>query len=427
MTNFEIAHMSDLHYSPINLTESDACFGFAVEDAIRRKVRLAIISGDSTDHLLHAHAPSLIVLARRLKQLADHCPVLMLQGTFSHEPVGMLQILGLIGAKHQIMIADKIGMVALSDNKWIEFDPVNVAQGQYDLVVTCVPTVNKADLAILVGAENAAVEMGNHLAALLSSHGPINAKLRECGIPTVLVSHGTVDGSETEHGVPMAGLDHEFTAGSLFAANTDAVMLGHIHKLQTWEREFQGVKQVIAYPGSIGRFHYGEYGEKHYLVWNLEAGNARFEAVVTPSRRMIDLEFTGAPNLDEIAAVVEECKGAYVRVRYQVDEEFAKTVDRNGIKELLASAAEVKIEGSVFSIQRQQRCPGISTLSSIPDRFMKWADTTDTPKDGLAERIAMLESMEAVDIVAKVLPDAKSLVSSPASKVVPECFEDLFP
>ena len=127
----------------------------------------------------------------------------------------------------------------------------------------------------------------------------------------LLVSHGTVDGSQTEHGVPMAGLDHEFTAGSLFSANTDAVLLGHIHKLQSWERVFLGVKQIIAYPGSIGRFHYGEEGEKHYLLWDLAPTGAGFEAIVTPSRRMIDFEFTGAPNLDEIAAVVAECRGAY--------------------------------------------------------------------------------------------------------------------
>lgn len=77
----KILHASDLHYSAANLVEADRCFGFAVETAIQQKVDLAIVSGDSTDHELSGHSPALRALAKRLKQLADHCPVLLLQGT----------------------------------------------------------------------------------------------------------------------------------------------------------------------------------------------------------------------------------------------------------------------------------------------------------------------------------------------------------
>lgn len=106
----------------------------------------------------------------------------MLQGTFSHKPVGMLNILDMIDAKHSIAIADKI-----------------------------------------------AGEIGNQLANILVSYAGTNAKLRLKGIPTVLVSHGTVDGSMNESGVAMINLDHEFTRGSLYSVGTDAVVLGHIH------------------------------------------------------------------------------------------------------------------------------------------------------------------------------------------------------
>jgi DNA repair protein SbcD/Mre11 len=43
-----------------------------------------VISGDSTDHELDLHCPAVEALAKRIKQLADHCPVFMLQGTYSH-------------------------------------------------------------------------------------------------------------------------------------------------------------------------------------------------------------------------------------------------------------------------------------------------------------------------------------------------------
>lgn len=392
MNDIKALHASDLHYSPGNLEEADRCFGFAVEEAIKRNVNVAFISGDSTDHSLDAHSPAFLALARRIKQLADHCPVFMLQGTFSHEPVGMLKILEMIGANHPIVISDRIGMIGLAQGQWVEYDPT-YKDVNYDLVVTSVPTVNKAELAATVGADAAAVEMGDHLSVLMAGFGPTNASLRARGIPTVLISHGTIDGSMNESGVPMAGLDHEFTLGSLYSANTNAVMLGHIHLHQTWNRTHEGRVQRIAYPGSTGRYHYGELGEKYCLVWSLTRDSAVFDAIPTPSKRMIELTFDGIPNLDEIALVAASCAGAFVRVRYQVDEEFAKTVDRNAIKEILACAAGVKIEGEILTIQRQ-RCAGISGLVSVPQRFLKWCEFSQTPAEGLIERLSDLQTLE---------------------------------
>lgn len=394
----KILHASDLHYSPGNLVEADRCFGHAVEQAIAQNVDVAMITGDSTDHALDGHSPALLALAKRIKQLADHCPVFLLQGTFSHEPVGLLKMLEMIGARHPIIVSDKIGMIGLSEGKWLEYDPT-YTDVKYDLVITSVPTVNKAELALVVGADNASVEMGHHIASLLGLFGPANAALRRRGVPTVLASHGTVDGSLNENGVPMAGLDHEFSIGALFSANTCATMLGHIHMHQQWTREHDGRTQRIAYPGSIGRYHYGELGEKYCLIWEVSADTADFTPVQTPSKRMIEIAFEGVPNLEQLATVAEQCRGAFVRVRYSVDEEFVKTVDRQAIKQILGTAAEVKIEGEVLTIQRQ-RCAGISTLTSVEERFMKWCEFTNTPTDGLAERLSMLQTMTPEDIAS---------------------------
>jgi exonuclease SbcD len=72
----------------------------------------------------------------------------------------------------------------------------------------------------------------------------------------------------TEHGVPMAGFDHEFTTTSLFSAGVQAFMLGHIHKHQSWDDS----GRVIAYAGSIGRFHHGELDAKGFLQWEGRGG-----------------------------------------------------------------------------------------------------------------------------------------------------------
>lgn len=404
-----IMHASDLHYSPGNLVEADRCFGFAVEDAIARGVEVAIISGDSTDHSLESHSPAFLALAKRVRQLAEHCPVFMLQGTFSHEPTGMLRILEMIGAKHPIVVSDTVEMVGLRDGRWEPYDRTEPAS--YALVITCVPTLNKADLALEVGAKNANIAMGEHIAALMGSFSPENGRLRLHGVPTILVSHGTVDGSMNESGVPMAGLDHEFTAGALFSAGTNAVMLGHIHAHQAWPRQVEQLHQIIAYPGSIGRFHYGEIGEKHYLNWQITATSVSFEPVVTPSRRMIDLTFEGMPNLNEIAAVASQCEGAYIRVTYAVDEEFGSTVDRKAIKEILGGAAEVKIEGSVLTVQRQ-RCAGISSLLTLDAKFKAWCDISNTNPDGLLERLSILQLNDPADIAHNIIARGKHGVSA---------------
>ena len=86
-----IAQFSDIHYASSTLAEADRCFTFAVDAAIGRGIDCAVISGDSTDHALDVHVPAVEALARNVRRLADHCPVLMLQGTFSHEPPGTLE------------------------------------------------------------------------------------------------------------------------------------------------------------------------------------------------------------------------------------------------------------------------------------------------------------------------------------------------
>src|SRR6202051_38997 len=103
-----VAHFSDLHYAGATLTEVDRCFSFAVDAAIEHGVDCAVISGDSTDHALDVHAPAVEALARNVRRLAEHCPVLMLQGTFSHEPPGTLSIFRLLGGRHEVHVADRL-------------------------------------------------------------------------------------------------------------------------------------------------------------------------------------------------------------------------------------------------------------------------------------------------------------------------------
>ena len=424
-----IAQFSDLHYCGKNLAEADRCFSFAVDRAIDMKVDAAVISGDATDHALDVHAPAVERLARNVRRLTEHCPVLMLQGTYSHEPPGTLSIFRLLGGCYGVHIADRIGQVGLTpEGRWIASDSWCFDRVPNDMraLFSCLPTVNKATVAATVGASSAAQAVGEQLGILLRGFAPINQAAREKDVSTIGVSHGTVFGCLTEHGVPMAGFDHEFTTGALFGAQAQAFMLGHIHRHQGWEAN----GQLIAYPGSIGRFHYGEAGEKGFLLWEIGAQAARFVFQPTPARRTIDIFFEGKPDLEEIRAlsVSQAIEGAFVRVRWNVPDEDRHEIDRAAIQRMLDAAAEVKLEGRILPVIRT-RASGISQCATIADKVRAWAKATEAESDPLLACLEALQISSPETIAAGVLdrqtaPD-ESAPTNIAARPRPNCFRSV--
>lgn len=412
-----IAQFTDLHYGTKNLAEADRCFTHAVDRAIALQVDVAVITGDATDHAQDVHAPAFARLAENIRRLKDHCPVLMLQGTYSHEPPGTLSIFRLLGGRYPIHVADRIGQVALTaDNRWIASKDWQFDGLPHDMraLFSCVPTVNKATVAATVGASASAQAVGEHLDMLLRGFARNNIEAGQRDVPTIGVSHGTVYGCVTEHGVPMAGFDHEFTTGSLFSAQAQAFMLGHIHRHQAWEQD----GRWIAYPGSIGRFHYGEEGDKGFLLWEVGANAASFKLEPTPAKRTIDLIFEGKPDLSKIRQIVETqgIAGAHVRVRWNVPDEDRNDVDRKAIENLLRSAADVKLEGRILPVVRT-RAAGITQLSTLADKVKVWAKVTDSNPVPLLACLDALQAQTPEQIAANILRDDAELTADIAEAV----------
>lgn len=410
--SLRVGHFSDLHYSTERLAEADRCFGFAVDDAIARRCDVGVVSGDATDHRLDAHTPALRVLAERIHALSGHMPVLMLQGTFSHEPPGTLDLFRLIGSRHPVYVADRIHQVALVGSTFLpSAGPLFTADeletllgdGIPSAVFTCVPTVNKAVLAGIVGAMEAATAVGDHLAIFLGAAGKVNRLLRSKGVRTIGVSHGTVNGCYTEHGVPMAGFDHEFSLGALFDAECDAFMLGHIHAMQLWERE----GRLAGYAGSIGCFHYGEQGKKCYLDWQIRPGRAEATPVETPARETVCVDFDGPPDLERLANIAEQTQDKFVRIRWTIDEEHRQLVDREAIRTLFAGAAELKLDPRVLPAVRS-RAEGISRAVTLGEKVHRWCGLTDVKPDPLLERLSILEALDPQDIADRVVATLES-------------------
>ncbi|MEM5314188.1 metallophosphatase family protein [Paraburkholderia sp. JHI869] len=427
----KIAHFSDLHYSPERLDEADRCFIFATHNAIMRGARVAVVSGDSTDHRLDAHSPALSALARRIHRLASAMPVIMLQGTFSHEPPGTLDIFALMGPTNEVFIASRIQQVAFANGRFHasagplfnERELAQVLAMQPEAVFTCLPTVNKGQFAASVGALAAATDLGDVLSTYLAASGQVNARLRESGIATVGISHGTVVGCETEHGVTMAGLDHEFSLSALFDAQCSAFMLGHIHKHQTWQRG----GSLVGYAGSIGRFHFGEQGEKGYLLWDVDTNEASAELVPTPARSMVCVDFDGPPDMERLAQFANDSGDAFVRVRWQVDEEHRQSVDRAAIEAMFANAQGVKLEPRILPVVRS-RAQGISLETSVDAKLSRWCEVANVTAAPVLERLQLLETGDAnaiADAVLAQLDQASAVtplalvVGTPAAEAIP--------
>jgi exonuclease SbcD len=333
----------------------------------------------------------------------------MLQGTWSHEPPGTLSVFRELGGRHAVHVADRIGQVGLdAAGDWVVspawcFDAL--PEGLVALF-SCLPSVNRAAVAAALGAADAAGAIGEHVAALLRGLAPSNAMARQLGLPTLLVSHGTVFGCTTEHGVPMAGFDHEFTTGSLFDAGAQAVLLGHIHRHQCWERHDGDGRRCIAYAGSIGRFHHGEAGDKGFLLWQVEPGSAGCRLEATPARRTVDICFDGKPDLGALRAalVAQPVEGAWVRLRWSVPEEERNGVDRAAMRELLAGAAGVQFEGRILPVVRV-RSGGIGQAGAMRDKVAAWAGVVGARPEPLWSCLDELAADEKQRIVDDALAE----------------------
>ena len=234
-------------------------------------------------------------LASQVRRLADHCPVLMLQGTYSHEPPGTLAIFRLLGGRHSVHVADRIGQVALlSSGAWrasATGDSTKCRTGPEWCSPACRPSTRRS-WQRASGRQTPARRCGEHLAELLRGYAPTHRAAQRRAADG-RCPHGTVTGCVTEHGVPMAGFDHEFTSGALFAAQAQAFMLGHIHRHQHCGRPGgAGGRRLCRIDRPLSPWR----GRRQGLPAVGGRPRRRLSLVPTPARRTVDLFFDGKPD-----------------------------------------------------------------------------------------------------------------------------------
>lgn len=131
---------------------------------------------------------------------------------------------------------------------------------------------------------------------------------------------------------------------------------------------------MVAYAGSIGRFHHGEIGDKCWLEWNLCADGAEIQNMLRPQRERLTSVLRALP-----ISIFCEQDGDREGAPYvfgMVDEESRDKVDRAAIRAILADAGvlDVQIEGRILIVQRQ-RAAGISSVT-LDQKLQMWCEAT---------------------------------------------------
>jgi exonuclease SbcD len=383
-----VLHLADIHYCPRHLRWVDKAMTHAVDTGIAQGCDLAIIAGDSFDSAMSTHEPAFVAFVRQVVRLAGSMPVVVLQGTHSHDRPGSLDVLKAIPTPNQIIVSD-----------WT--DSISVK----GVLVSTLPSLNKAEAGIM--AEGAK----HWTASTLSKIGGANVNARADGISTILVTHGTVTGCTTESGYAMVSPDHEFSVENLASADCDAVMLGHIHRHQSWPnvRTPSGALTTIAYPGSLARLVHGHMDPVGFLVWTLEPGKpGTFEFHESPSRQLLEIDFPGLPDMDEIRRIAAQAgPDDAVRVRWICDEEFASSVNKQAIRDLFVGVDSLRLEPRILPVQRQIRGEGISHATTLTEKLKIWCKATASEDvyPRLAERLGLIQSIDIEKVIELKLRD----------------------
>lgn len=360
-----ITQLSDIHYCPKHLEWVDKAMAHAIEVIAKAKPEAIVISGDLFDSTMGIHEPAFYHCFNAVNRLSDIAPVLMLYGTMSHDRPGALDAFANIRG---------VTVVDAPSIEWVNDAPFFM-----------LPSLNKALPEVReLGARG-------YVQKIFADWAPVAAGI---DAPTVLGTHGTINGCHTESNYAMVSPDHEFHLDDLLSVGASATMIGHVHAHQSWTSAETG--QVIAYPGSLARLVYGHHKPVGFLMWEVEAQSARFDFIECPSRKLVEIQFSGEPDIEKIKAM-ELDKDTAVRVRWNVAEEDVHKIDKAAMAQALAAAGEFKLEGSVTP-KETRRAAGISGLPGIRDKLARWCELSESEPAPMLDRLEQLLSNAAEDI-----------------------------
>ncbi|HYE96760.1 MAG TPA: exonuclease SbcCD subunit D [Rubricoccaceae bacterium] len=378
------------------------CFDFVVERALAEDVDLFLFCGDAyrtadptpTQQKLFAEALAPLTQAG--------IPIVMIVGNHDH-PVSF-------GKASSVDIFGHLeGDVHVFRRP--SFERVDTKAGPLQLIALPWP-IRSLVLSKEEHRRKSPQEIRELIERLYGEFVEAHAKRLDPTLPAVLAGHFTVQGAEHAGSERASLIAHEptFTVGQLARPGIDYVALGHIHKYQDRNRDAyeRGEGPPVVYSSSIERISFKEHdAEKGFVLVDIDATpegkQTTYTFVPTPARRFIPLFVDAREAPDPTGAILAEIgahdlTGAVVRVRYQVTEVQAPTIDANAIRNALSAADTIAaVERFVEPVERKRTTTvrREATLEEALGRYVDQHENLAALKEDLLA--AALELEQEVD------------------------------
>jgi exonuclease SbcD len=284
--------------------------------------------------------------ARRVKRLANQCPVVLLVG--NHDIPSMTQKASTVEIFHTL---DVEGIIVGRTDKLYRIEtkrgPVQVATVPYPMRQRLLADLSTRGRGISELDGLLRQEVDRIIQGLAEQVDP--------DIPAVLTGHFTVSGARigSEQGV-MLGRDVAVLKSTVSDPVWDYVALGHIHYHQDMN---PGNHPPVVYSGSIERIDFGEEGAPKGFCWvELERGRADWQFVELNARPFLtircDVRHSADPTGDIVRAIAaHDVTDAVVRVIITTSQENEPLIKDRDILDALEDAAYIA------SIQRDVEYP----------------------------------------------------------------------
>lgn len=387
----KIIHIGDQHLGGAYPEKAAASFDFLTaelwenQDSPAFRPDLIVSTGDLTDRPLHVHSEHLRPFLHFVQR--SECPIVLLQGTPSHEPLGAIE-----------------NIAAVSDGKIITITSPHCVVPLGNLFIQGMPALTRPQLAKWVRGIDPTIDGFADPDAAIKAILAYQAGSWPSESIRVYLYHGVLRGCTTATGQTLAGGVLEIAREDLALANPTVVLCADIHLAQEWRDPC-----LVSYCGSSHPVNWGELDQKSFSVVEFDGDSALLTRVPFPHKPMVklELEFTGEQHdgvwefincgtgYDSSCSDYSALKGYEVKVVYTIPREIAASVDDAFVRLLFHSEGiELAAVERVVKSEKRERIEGIRSITSTRAQYEAWCNAKNRePRPGALVKASELDEV----------------------------------
>ncbi|HEB30740.1 MAG TPA: hypothetical protein ENI15_07680, partial [Spirochaetes bacterium] len=326
MKPIKIALTADIHDSRENQEKAIASLKVFLKKGKEEKIALFSIAGDLFDKAMNNTSNSgFPQLEQVIKQMMDVAPVVVVEGTVTHDIKGCYDIFRDIDAQYNFTILHPGKPYFLKRRYFCVYD--TYTEGESDLLILGLPELSKEhflkDKQMGKAESDEAIKAGMQKLLL----GMAATRKQYPDIPCLIVAHGAIAGAKiSQHQVlPPGGI--QIGRDDLAMIGADYISLGHYHYAQ------QIGDLPAYYEGSAFPIDRDESDQKAFSIVTFSYPNER-----RPYDTFLNIDRVNYPHAPKKKIVIEwsgslptikeaDVKGFIVWMQIKIDRELRHTID----------------------------------------------------------------------------------------------------